>query len=214
MIWVCNTLLVGGLSRRYIYVPSKPDGPANDHRPADARRQRRCARSPIAAPAPALSTFHVNRHMLNDMQRWRLLIEKFENRMWIEESSGMRLEGWWIKPDGELLECDHDHDWHHAQIALDYYPPDDADDLEADDDDGGDVAIMTAYMDGWIRGSYVPNEELAIGFRTAPTKAANRTLIAWMQQHDIFPSITIHTPTAVRQFEDMAQAIRLVRSRL
>lgn len=121
-------------------------------------------------------------------------------------------EGWWIKPDGSLHDCDHAHDWHHAQIALQDFPPEDDED-EDDEDDGGDVAISAAFMSGWIRGSYVVGQLLHVGWNEPPTTAAKNTLLAWMRAHATsFPKIEVAAGDVMPEtFDDMRRAIGYVR---
>jgi hypothetical protein len=90
------------------------------------------------------------------------------------------LGGFWIDEHGDLLECDHRSDWHHAQIALERFPPDE-DDLDSDDpdDDGGDGAIYAAYESGWIRASQY-GDSLGISWRQKPSRAAFNTLMRWL----------------------------------
>lgn len=70
--------------------------------------------------------------------------------------------GHWITDAGDIHDIDHgEADVHHAQVALDHFPPEPEE--EDPDDDGGDAAIVAALYSGWIRTS-MRDTEMAIQF--------------------------------------------------
>ena len=112
------------------------------------------------------------------------------------------LDGFWIDASGEMLECDHRHDWHHADIVSFEFKTDE------------DTAENNAFQAGWVRGCWY-DKVLTVEWATRPSEAARKTLLRWLTSYAAaFRSIYVDGPGGEANFTDTRAAINNVKAQL
>jgi hypothetical protein len=120
---------------------------------------------------------------------WEWLKEKYPNIMdtgqlmseGLTEGLNDTKGGFWITENGEILECDHEQNLHHADIALKHF---DLDDGEEHEDDGWEVknmALEAAVDNGWIQVSTWANY-MSLNW-LYPSDDAKKTLLSWVGKY-------------------------------
>lgn len=133
--------------------------------------------------------------------------------------------GWWITDKGEFIDCDHDNDRHHSDIAANYFSTDDDEEEEYDDDYVGDddhdmetamadseAAIMTALDAGWVRGSSY-SDHMGIEWHHL-THEAKKALLGWTRSYGpaYHHLVLVGGQNPHQTFDDARKAISFIRS--
>ncbi len=111
--------------------------------------------------------------------------------------------GCWIEPNGEIHKCDHDKDWHHADIALDNFDVD-PDDNGIYDEYSRQAALDAAKEDSWLRISAMDTMSLSIDWSSSLTpqqKTSLLSVIADARKH-YFTNYYIEAGTTFLQFDN------------
>lgn len=104
--------------------------------------------------------------------------------------------GCWIEPNGNVHECDHRSDRHHADIALELFDIETTEDGEYDDYSRED-AIEAALDDGWLRISAIDTMGFSMNWREdslTPQQIAAALKVLKKAKNLPFDSYNIDTP--------------------
>lgn len=133
------------------------------------------------------------------------------------------VDGCWIDADGEILHCDRDSEFHHADIAGQYFnnEEDEFDDEDEDSDveqmmdddwDNREAWMDAAFEHHWIRVGSMGN--VAYAEMRGPSPDALKTLKAAAGNFDDgFDTYTLHTGSDIQNFPDL-RSFRVAIARL
>lgn len=138
-------------------------------------------------------------------------------------------DGFWITPEGEIINTDKSADIHHADIAMSYFHDESSDhddqdfsdyedfsdyDEGEDDWEGRQAAIDEALSNGWVRAGSPDGKQFFFEWRSSLTRNAIRALLANAKAHVGFASYCVNAPRLYRIVETVPEFLRAIREAL